>query len=88
MRWALVSSESQLPILHKLFSCFLCVTLICGSLAPPSFSQVPLAGAVAQSVAGLGALATGLHGLVNDAISQANNALADRLKQLEGVVNG
>jgi len=35
----------------------------------------------------MGALAVGIHGLVNDAISQANKDLEDRLRQLEAIVN-
>jgi hypothetical protein len=74
---------------RKCFTSFVCVTVFTLSVPTPSFSQpVPaLAASTALNAAGLGALAFGIHGLVGDAVSQLNNDLADRLRQLEAIVN-
>ena len=81
--------DGPFGIIQKLLASFLCIALFSVTTGSPSFSQVPgLAGSVATNAAALGGLAVGIHGLVNDAISQANNDLADRLKQLEQIVNG
>jgi hypothetical protein len=74
---------------RQYFTIFLCLSLVSVSVPMPSFSQqVPgLAASTALNAAGLGGLAVGIHGLVNDAISQANSDLEDRLRQLEAIVN-
>jgi hypothetical protein len=88
MRGRLVCSEDGFQLLRKLFASFLCLSIICASVPTPSIAQVPsLAASTALNAAGLGALAVGVHGLVNDAISQANQDLEDRLRQLEAIVN-
>ncbi|MCU1249346.1 MAG: hypothetical protein JWQ49_2375 [Edaphobacter sp.] len=88
MRGSLVDSERHFQLLQKLLASFLCLTLLCASATPRSFSQGPgLAASTTLNAAALGNLAVGIHGLVNDAISQANQAAEDRLKQLEMIVN-
>lgn len=74
--------------LRKCLSCLVCFSVLTISVPTPCISQVPgLAVSTGLNAAGLGALAVGVHGLVNDAIAQANNDLADRLRQLEMIVN-
>src|SRR5271165_1002988 len=74
--------------LRKSLSCLVCFSVLTISVPTPSISQVPgLAVSTGLNAAGLGALAVGVHGLLNDAIAQANNDLADRLRQLEMIVN-
>jgi hypothetical protein len=88
MRGRLVYGEGHFQPLRKLFASFLCLSIMWASIPTPSFAQVPgLAASTALNAAGLGALAVGVHGLVNDAISQANKDLEDRLRQLEAIVN-
>jgi hypothetical protein len=81
-------ASANFSLLRKLFTCLLCLSIIFASAPTPSFAQVPsLAALAALNAAGLRALAVGVHGLVNDAISQANKDLEDRLRQLEATVN-
>ena len=80
--------EGHFQPLRKLFASFLCLSIMWASIPTPSFAQVPgLAASTALNAAGLGVRAVGVHGLVNDAISQANKDLEDRLRQLEAIVN-
>jgi hypothetical protein len=88
MRGRLVYREGEFQLLRKLFASFICLSIICASVPTPANAQVPgLAASTALNAAGLGALAVGVHGLVNDSISEANKDLEDRLRQLEAIVN-
>jgi hypothetical protein len=77
-------------VLRKCLAILLCFGVVSASGPAPTFGhQVPGLGAsTAANAVALGALAVGVHGLVNDAISKANKDLEDRLKQLEAIVNG
>jgi hypothetical protein len=83
MRWRLVNREGEFHLLRKLFRFFrVCLSIICASVLTPSLAQVPsLAASTAPNAAGLGALAVGVHGLVNDSILEANKDLEDRPRE-------
>jgi hypothetical protein len=88
MEAAYACDSRQPSFIQKVLACFLSVVLLSLSTTRPALPQAPLALAVAGSVAALGALAVGINGLMNSAISQANQDAIDRLQQLDGIVNG
>jgi hypothetical protein len=88
MKASLIYGDSQFHLHHKIFASFLCLTLLCVTTVPPSFSQVQgLAASTALEAGALSGIAVGVHGLINDAISQADKAAEARLKQIEMIVN-
>ena len=88
MRESLVCNDGQFNWLQKVYASLLCLALLCATTAPPAVSQVQgLAASTALEAGALGGIAVGIHGLINDAISQADKAAEARLRQLEMIVN-
>jgi len=74
---------------RSVLSSVVCVCFLGDYVVPPACAQpTDLLTTVKQTIGSLSPVAVGLQSLVDDAIAKGNQALADRLSQLQAIING